>query len=213
MSHARRRDGDGCAETTSTRAVLDQYRSGVTGAEQRLFLTHRERLLRRARRHPWMRGLSAHTTCEDVVDEVFVRALAGGFFERFDDRGRGSLLRALTRILERVVADGYRRLGTHESGRLRTVEQAAAGPETPSWRPVASGEEPSPTSNVRAVEMLGLCRRILDPEEWEVWRLTEIVGLESRAIGERIGRSASASRSVLHRARAKLLRVFAAAAD
>ena len=213
MAHTRSGGTDGSAETTLTRVMLDQYRRGVTGGEHRLFDTHRERLLTRARKHPWMRGLSAHTTCEDVVDEVFLRALAGGFFERFDDRGRGSLLRALTRILDRVLADGYRRLGAHKRGRNEAFARENAGPEDPSWRRLAAGEESTPTSSARAAEMLGMCRRVLDPEEWEVWRLTEILGLESQAVGERVGKSSSAARSILHRARTKLLRAFSAASE
>lgn len=213
MGHTRTVGSDGGAETTLTRVMLDRYRRGESGGEHRLFGTHRERLLERARKHPWMRGLSAHTTCEDVVGEVFVRALAGGFFERFDDRGRGSLLRALTRILDRVLADWYRRLGTHKRGRIVTLAQEAAGAEVPSCRRPASGDESTPTSSARAAEMLGTCRRVLDPEEWEVWRLSELLGLESDSVGGRIGKSSSAARSILHRARAKLMRAFSDGTD
>lgn len=204
------RDG---AETTQTREVLDRYRLGAAEAADRLFATHHEKLLKRARGHPWMRGLKAHTTSEDVVAEVFARALAGGFFERFADRGRGSLEHALTKILERTLADGYRRLGTRSRGffqELRVGEGETRSRHTPSCFPAVDA---TPTSSARAEELLALCRKTLDAEEWEVWQAVELLGLDSLAIAARIGKSASAARSILHRARMKLLRALAEAQD
>jgi DNA-directed RNA polymerase specialized sigma24 family protein len=156
-----------------------------------------------------MRGLEAHTTSEDVVAEVFARALAGGFFERFADRGRGSLERAMTSILERTLADGYRRLGAHRRG-LSLALRAGGAPSRSRHEPDhIPATDATPTSSARAAELLDLCRKTLDEEEWEVWRATEILGLDSLAIAGHIGKSASAARSILHRARMKLLRVLA----
>ena len=88
-----------------TREQLAAWLSGDAEAARGLFARHRDELLARAQTHRLMRPLRRHVTPEDVVDEVFLRALSSGLLTRFEDRGKGSLMGALYTVLDRVLAD------------------------------------------------------------------------------------------------------------
>ena len=194
-----------------TREQVADYLAGDPIASRELFERHREVLLRRTRGHGSMRALRHATAPEDIVDEVFLRALSSGFLERFEDRGRGSLGRALFTILDRTLADACRRYGSLKrqanAGTL-SLDGEDAGGRIPDHASRLASEDPTPTSAARAAELIELCERLLDVREWEFWRLAEVEGLDSPDIARRCGVSDSAVRGVLFRARAKLVRAL-----
>lgn len=195
-------------DTFHTKELINRYRTGETVAERDLFERHRELLLDQAKRHRLMRRALAFTSPEDLVDEVFLRALSSGLFDTFEHRGTGSLKRALFTILERTIVDVYRRHGAVKRAGIR----ADLAPDA-TGAPGAASKEPTPTSQARTDEILQLCRDQMDEREWEVWRLTEVEGQTPREIGMRLGHTDSAIRSVLHRARKKLLSALASRLD
>ncbi len=195
--------------TVPTRLLLAQYLAGDRAAERALFDRHRDDLVSRARRHRLLLALKGALSAEDVVHEVFVRALACDFLTRFEDRGRGSLLAALARILDRVMVDECRRRGALKRGAnaaCLTLDEEDDG--SPSMSVDRASPDPTPTSLARARELLDLCRRHLDRREAEVWQFIEVEGLSPAEAAARLGETPAAVRGVLFRARAKLVKVL-----
>src|SRR5262245_22188671 len=82
-----------------TRAQLAAWLAGDAEAARALFSRHRDELLARAQSHRLMRRLKGHVTAEDMVAEVFLRALSSGLLQRFEVRGKGSLMGGLYTVL------------------------------------------------------------------------------------------------------------------
>ncbi len=192
----------------STRDLLNGYLSGNRQAECELFEQHRERLLQRVQREHWMAGLSKYASPEDLVGEVFVRALSSGLLLDFTSRGSGSLSKLLFKLLDNVAVDTYRRHGAGKRGGGRMPASYDAGDEgakTGHGAPAVASMDTTPTSKVRAGELLERCRAALEPREWEIWHMAEVEGFDSLEIAERLNTTDSAARGVLRRARNKLL--------
>ncbi len=198
-------------ETTLTRELLERLLAGDLDAERRLFEAHRERLLAGARRHSLFRRLRSLVSADDVVQEVLWRSLSSRLLSRFEDRGRGSLDSLLDTVLDRTLVDMARRSnaqkrgGLHTSFRIDTVES--------NDHPALAGMEArtaTPSSDLRAADLLRFCRDHLEEEEWTIWHAVEIEGLDTSLVGEERGISASAIRARLFRARQKLIRALEA---
>ncbi len=191
-----------------TRDLLNGYLAGSREDEYRLFELHRERLLRRATNEPRIARLARYTSPEDLVNEVFLKALSSGILKKLEDRGRGSLTRLLSKILDDVAIDIYRWHGAEKrgDGRLPSSydghDENARGGQA---QCVAVSLDTTPTSKVRAGELLDRCREVLDPYEWEVWHLVEVESFSSVEIAGRLHTTDSAVRGILRRARRKLL--------
>lgn len=194
---------------TRTRVLLERYLAGDRESESRLFDRHRSELLARARRASWMPGIVRHTTPEDLVQETFVRALSSGMLRRFEDRGAGSLGRALEKVLGNVAVDVSRRHGSLKrgSGRFGLSLDADAGPDSELARevPDLASAGTTPTAAARGRELVDLCRELLPPREWEVWYASEVERLDSVEVAARVQASPAAVRGVLHRARKRVL--------
>jgi len=191
-----------------TRDLLEGYLGGNREDERELFELHRQKLLERVRREHWMAGLARYLTPEDLVGEVFVRALGSGALRDLDDRGRGSLARLLFKMLDDAAVDTYRRHGAEKRGGGRlpdSYDVSDEGAATGQRRPQVASPDTTPTQKVRAGELLERCRGVLDDREWEVWHLSEVESCDSLEIAQRVGSTDSAVRGVLHRARHKLL--------
>jgi len=191
-----------------TREFLQLARKGDAEAEWRLFSRYSVILRDEARRHRLMRFISNMATPDDIVSEVWVRGYASGSLQAFEDRGRGSLRRFLCVLLDRTMVDLTRRFGAVKRRSLlacRGFEVDSGTKANCSVTKVADVKEPTPTSNVRADELLRLCEEVLEEKEWRIWKLAESDGLDSAEIGVRLGISSSAVRGVLFRARAKLI--------
>lgn len=193
---------------TRTSLLLERYLSGDRESERRLFGRHREVLLTRARSAHWMSGVSRVATPEDLVQETFLRALSAGMLRRFEDRGSGSLARALEKVLGNVVVDVYRRHGTLKRGsHLRTLSLDLS-PETDfeDSPPALASADTTPTSSARGRELLDLCRNLLSPRQWEVWCQCEVHHVDAPTVAARLGTTDAAVRGLLLRARRRILR-------
>lgn len=192
--------GDG----TTTGDLLGRAQTGDHEAEWRLFSDQLDRLRVRVRRHPRFRLLRGRATEDDIVADVFVRALSTGLLDRFDDRGKGSLERLLGAVLDKVTLDALRRAGASKRSASRPVLSVSLAGE---WQSASTPicDRPSPTSMARTEELIDRARALLDDRGWQVWSAVEIGGLQPLEVARRLGITASAARGLLRRARAKLL--------
>lgn len=205
----------GREERTRTQDRLARYLTGDREAERRLFESQRAELVRRAAGSPWMPGLAAHVTPEDLVDEVFLLVLRKGLLRTFQDPRPGALANLLGTVLDGVAIDALRRVGAQKRGggaALRSLEPGEAADTAGEGLPVSS-REPTPTSDARASELVELCRKLLEPREWEVWRLMEQEGFDSLEVARLLGTTDSAVRGILRRARLHILRALAKQGD
>jgi RNA polymerase sigma factor (sigma-70 family) len=194
---------------TLTRELLARYLAGDFVAETKLFERHRAALLAKARNHPRLRAVERDVTAEDVVQEVLWRVLSSGMLRSFEDRGRGSLEAALTTILERTLVDTGRRFGARKRGGGDVkVSLDAARPGRRGRRDSLTSEHTTPTSNARMSELVEICERVLEPREREAWTLVEMKGFDAEQTATVLGTSASVVRSLVLRARAKLVRAL-----
>jgi RNA polymerase sigma factor (sigma-70 family) len=193
---------------TLTRELLVRYRAGDLRAERRLFERFRDVLLVRARANSLFRTHGRHVSAEDVVQEVFWRAVSSGLLQRFEDRGSGSLERALGVVLERTLVDTARRLGAQKratEGQAVELESLAHDDRRRGERGLVSPEA-TPTSRARASELIQESRAQLDDNEWDVWRMVELDGIAQVEVAGLTGSTLAAVRGTLFRAREKLIR-------
>lgn len=188
------------AHTTLTRDLLARMLAGDFDAERRLFEHHRAVLLEKARRHPSLRRLRHRVAAEDVVQEVFWRALSARLFARFEDRGRGSLEALLTTLLECTLVDALRRSGAQKRGAFQSIRSLELVEDQ-----ARVGDPVAPSSEVTTDDLLQFCRSQLRTQEWVIWRAVELTGRDTESIGREWGLTPSAVRSHLFRARQKLI--------
>ena len=185
-----------------TRELLDAALRGRSGAERRLWEIFHPLLVARAQRHPSMRIVSKIAAPEDVANEVWVRVYSSRSFQRFEYRGPGSLAAYLGSILDRTMVDYQRRLGSEKRG--RGLGGQPIPDEDRSDVPPPESPVPTPSSVVRAVELLDLCERCLEEREWRIFRMKEIEGHSAAEIGRELGMPASSVRRILSEARGRI---------
>jgi len=202
VERGREPDDDGPARPT--RDLLERALERDFEAERRLFDRFRELLLRELAQSASARRLGPAAHAEDVVQEVWRRALAAGLLTRFEDRGPGSLERALKQVLEYTLADWARRRAAEKrGGRLLQYSLERELPE--GERPASDvSPVPTPTAAARCAELLLLCRAELDEREWRAWRAVELEGRSTSEAATALGCTPAAVRGLLFRSRAKL---------
>ncbi|GAB4153114.1 MAG: hypothetical protein Fur0037_21920 [Planctomycetota bacterium] len=73
---------------------------------------------------------------------------------------------------------------------------------------VNQGEQETPTGHARRSELMDIAHRVLSADEYEAWYLVGVLGCTSEEAADRLnqpGRSASAVRGMVARARAKIV--------
>lgn len=189
---------------TLTKELLAAYLGGDRDAEIRLFARAHGALIQRARRHPHMRAVSHTCMPEDVVQEVFRRALASGLLRSFEDRGRGSLDSLLEKVLDNTLVDIARREGSLKRGGARPPVALEPQGARDDVRQLAA-DETTPTSAARSRELLEWARSQLEPREFELWRAVELDGRTSVELAAAVNSTPSAVRGVVFRAQRKLI--------
>lgn len=190
-----------------TRHLLERALAGDRACESRLFGELSIVLRHEARAHRLMPLLRRSASEEDVVNEAWVRFYSARAYERFEDRGPGSLRRFLVVIVDRVLHDWLRRASAGKriaGGEALSLESLADGGDSREIG-VAQSREPTPTKSVRDGELLALVREALDERERLVWERIEVEQRSSIEVAHELGISDSAVRGVIHRARAKLI--------
>jgi RNA polymerase sigma factor (sigma-70 family) len=146
-----------------------------------------------------------------------LRALDSRALESFQDRGPGSLRNLLFAILDNVMRDACRRRSAQKRGGGHAPPVSLDARGWDASRPLGAGllasDETTPTGAARAKELLALCRSVLAPAEWEVWKLAELEGLDSTEVAQRVGSTPGSVRSKVRRIRAKLIAEIASRED
>jgi DNA-directed RNA polymerase specialized sigma24 family protein len=208
---AERSNPGGSNLDVSTADLLEELDRGDSLAGREMMESYRSRLLVRATQHPWMRAVAKTTTPEDVLQEVFLRALHSGLCSRREGRAPGSMHRALQVVLDRVLADHLRRLGSAKHGAgvsMISISPSAEDTGSPLLSRLASSSA-TPTVSARSAELIRLCQSHLGDGEWEVWRLRVVAGLGFDEIAALVEATSASVRGVMHRARKKLILALA----
>ena len=187
---------------TGTGVLIERWLGGDSEARERVAASHLGPLRSSAWHHPLRRKLRVGTDPDDIASDAWLRILRSPVLNRFRDRGRGSLRKLLYRVLHRQFQDTLRRQvsAMRDANEIQLpCDRGGVGPS-----PAMCMEDrryPSPTSEARAHEWLEQVRALLTDERWQVWHAIEIEGCTCAEMAEELGRSDSAVRGVLHRAR------------
>ena len=188
------------AREPSDEDLVRRIREGDDAAARLLFERHLPALRARARsRLP--SALKSKVAESDVIQEAYLAAFLA--IDGFEDRGDGSFAAWLRRILERRIAnevrDGLvaRKRDARREVRIPTGTGAAG----------AAMDQLSPSAEVIADEdatRVRAARNSLSSDHRAVIALVHDEGLTLAAAGERMGRSADATRKLYARAVAEL---------
>lgn len=142
------------------------------------------------------RAVRARVEVEDLVQEVFLRAVTARSLPRADE-GPEALWRFLAHLARHVVVDCARAL---RAARRDGTERALSRSD---WSRVAATARPGPATVAGLAEAgRELARRFLalDPEHRRVIGLRQFEGLSARECARRMGRSETAVHSLYRRA-------------
>lgn len=142
------------------------------------------------------RAVRARVEVEDLVQEVFLRALAARSLPR-PEEGPEALWRFLAHLARHAVVDCARALrAARRDGDERPLSRS-------DWSRVAAGARPGPATAAGLAEASReLARRFLalPPEHRRVIGLRQFEGLPARECARRMGRSETAVHSLYRRA-------------
>ena len=164
-------------------------------------LAGEERALRLALTHLTGRAVRARVDLDDLLQEVYLRALANPGGLPAAEEGDGSLRRYLTRIARNVVVDAARAI------RAAKRDRPEARIDRSHWSRVGAGSlaAPSPGPATDAASAEGIRRLVeafesLSPEHRRVIGLRQFEGLSARETAARMGRGEVAIHSLYRRA-------------
>lgn len=191
------------ADDDPTRVPFERWRNGDDAAFAHLHLRLTPLLRARIRRNRAWPLLAAHWDLDDVLQEVWARALPAAR-TTFEDEGRGSLLAFLGAIADREVFDLARRHTAKKRGNGGPQHLATDFDAPDAARHGRSAPE-TPSGIAKANELTDLARAVLSERELAAWELVEMQGYspDEAALALRC-KSGSAVRGLMLRARAKL---------
>jgi len=166
-------------------------------------------LLERARYYVRRYSL-AGCAAEDLVQDAWTTALAEGAIRRFERRGPGMLLPWLLSIVHHRALDRLNNARAQKRGANESLHSLDLGIGGTALGDTLTSDDTSPTSSARFEDLVALCWRVLTRRERQVWQLVEIEGRTAAEAAEMLEMSDSAARSLIHRAREKLIRALAA---
>ena len=160
-------------------------------------LSGQERRLRLLCAHLAGRAVRARVELDDLLQEVFLRALAPPAALPPWEPGEGALGRYLAQLARHAVIDVARALRAKKrAGREEPLQRSA-------WSQAPTARGPGPhTAAVAGETSRGLAAAFLAlaPEHRRVLGLRQFEGLSAEDAGRRMGRSASAVHSLYRRA-------------
>lgn len=177
----------------------DEGRDARLGAR----LAAQERRLRLLLAHLAGRAVRARADLDDLLQEVYLRALAPGAGVPPEEQGEAALGRFLARLARNTVIDVARAIRTQKrDGRevaLSRSDWSRAGPGAERLAARVRG----PATEVAAAEDSARVERAferLSPEHRRVIGLRQLEGLSAREAARRLGRSETAVHSLYRRA-------------
>ncbi len=176
---------------------------GSTGERQGERLAAQERSLRLALAHLAGGAVRRRIEIDDLLQEVYLRALTapGGLPPR--EEGEGALRRFLQRLARNAVIDAARAIrAAKRDGREERLVHSDWSRGGPRASAVAAAEMGPATGAVDAEECAGILATFdrLSPEHRRVIGLRQFEGLSAREAAARMGRSETAVHSLFRRA-------------
>ena len=150
---------------------------------------------------------------EDLVQETWTQALAEGSILSYERREPGKLQSWLFSVLEHKAKDLRKRQETLKRAPSEFAFSIDRRDEHHPEGIMPPSPDTSPTSNARFDDLVDFCHEVLTPREWSLWRLVELEGYSIVEAAKTSRCTDSAARSLLHRARVKLLRALEEAPD
>ncbi|MBL9078403.1 MAG: RNA polymerase sigma factor [Planctomycetes bacterium] len=209
MPHVHNAPDDPVGDTSGNRLppptakLLARWRSGDEQAFGELAERLSPLLESRIRRQPGWRSLQGHFQINDVLQDVWARALPA-VRGKFDCVGRGALLGFLCTVADRTIVDLERARRSQKRGG-GDVSRMPTGYEPAAAMPGAPAPE-SPTSRSRFSELACIAREVLTEREHEAWELVEVHGFTAEEAAVPMNCSSSSVRGLLLRSRAKIIR-------
>lgn len=192
------------AERSKTEVQVARWQAGDEHAFALLHARLAPIIRVRVLRHRIWPILEKRFSADDVVQEVWMRVVpkVGG---SFNPSGQGSFLAYVSKTTDNTLIDLSRRSRASKRGDGREDQQII--PENEGAVRLRSGVTPdeSPTSAARYSELRELSLRHLGARERLAWELTELKGFNAEEAGVAMDCSGSAVRSLVRRARAKLV--------
>lgn len=182
---------------------IDRWKRGDEAAFSTLHARFSPLLRARVRRSRVWPLLDGHQQVDDVVQEIWARALPA-LRERFVDQGRGSFGGYLGKLADRTMIDLARihRAAKRGNGEVARTLQTDPGRSAAPCPGRAVLE--TPTSHARASELMQLAREELNDREYEAWDLVELQEFKADEAGLAMRCSGSAVRGLVMRSCAKL---------
>lgn len=149
------------------------------------------------------RRLRAHVGVDDLVQEVYLRALSNPAAFTAPGAGEDDLARALVRLARWTVIDAARSLGAaRRDGRPLAIASSSGsyGGVAASAIPMLAPGPATEAASREGVERLAAAWRALDGEHRRVLRLRQLEGLPAAEAARRMGRSETAVHSLYRRA-------------
>jgi RNA polymerase sigma factor (sigma-70 family) len=191
-----------------THVPLDRWRSGDESAFAVLHARFAPLLRVRVRRHRVWPMLARRLELDDVVQELWARAMPA-VRTQFRSDGPGSLHAFLGRVCDRLVVDIARRLYAQKRDERAARDLGTGFDVVDGARPGRSAPV-TPTGHARFAELTSIARASLSEREFEAWRLVELEQFSSDEAAFAMRCSGAAVRGLLLRARTKLVARLAA---
>lgn len=190
-------------EDHPTRIPFERWKEGDDDAFAALHARFTPLLRARLRRHPQWPALARHFELDDVLQEVWARAVPASRTS-FRNLGPGSLLAFLGKIADRALVDIARRhLAKRRGG--GGVDALATGFDTPDVARPGRSAPDTPTGNARLAELTAIARAELGTREYDAWELVEMQQFSAEEAALALRCSGSAVRGLILRARTKLV--------
>lgn len=192
------------ADRSTTEVQVARWQAGDETAFALLYARLAPMILMRVVRHRVWPLIESRFQAEDVVQEAWMRVVPK-VGDTFTPSGTGSFLAYVSKVTDNTLIDLSRRAYATKRGDGAPIQSIL--PETEQFAKQRAGlpSAESPTSAARYSELRDLAIRRLNERELLAWELVEIKGYIAEEAGLAMDCTGSAVRSLVRRARAKLV--------
>lgn len=192
------------ADRSTTEVQVARWQAGDDTAFALLYSRLAPMIMLRVVRNRVWPLIESRCQAEDVVQEAWMRVVPK-VGHSFTPSGTGSFLAYVSKVTDNTLIDLSRR--AHATKRGEGAQTQTILPETELFAKQRSGlpRAESPTSAARYNELRDLASRLLNERELLAWELVEISGYIAEEAGLAMDCTGSAVRSLVRRARAKLV--------
>jgi RNA polymerase sigma factor (sigma-70 family) len=193
---------EGDADDPPTNVPLERWRRGDEAAFGEMFARFRPTLLAWIRAHAAWPFASKHCEADDLLQEVWMRALPAAK-STFENRGKGAFLAFLRPIVDGAVSDAARRMSAQKRGG-GAVAPLATNYDAPDAAGPGRAAPETPTGFARRNELAKRARELCNDDQYRAWDLVDLQGCSFDEAAAAMGRTPAAVRGLVHRARTRI---------